>query len=73
MSGRLLQDITIFPAIEPFIKVTAENKNRERLGENSEVQERLEGPNAMSTVLVVHRISSFLASGENHIVFSVIG
>ncbi|KAF8551355.1 WD40 repeat-like protein [Imleria badia] len=36
MTGRLQQNITIFPAVEPFIRVTVPNIRRELLGDDDE-------------------------------------
>ncbi|KAF8141817.1 WD40 repeat-like protein [Boletus edulis] len=72
MTGRLQQNITVFPAVEPFIKVKRRISACLEL-EGSEVQGIEGSQTTCDIVFVVHKISSFLASGENHIVFSVVG
>ncbi|KAI9573962.1 WD40-repeat-containing domain protein [Boletus coccyginus] len=68
MTGRLQRNITIFAAVEPFIRVTAKRRTHELLGESDE-----EGLVKSKGVFVVRKISSFSSGGENHIVFSVVG
>ena len=75
MTGRLRRDISVFGAVEPFIKVMAQRKVRENGDDDDENLRDAahESLDATTPVLVVHRISSFLSRGEIHVVFSVVG
>lgn len=75
MTGRLQQNIVIFAAVEPFIKVTKGKQQNDvsQVFEDSEIQRSLKGSSTRNVIFVVRRISSFLSGGENHVVFSVVG
>lgn len=80
MTGRLRRNITVFAAVEPFIKITTKEKRRRDASlepEDSEAHKPLKGSNktfnTTAVVFVIRRISSFVSEGETHVVFSVVG
>lgn len=76
MTGRLLRNITVLPAVEPFIKVAAKKQRHD-----ASLEPEDHGPsecsneplNETAPVFVVRKIGSFLSGSETHVVFSVVG